>query len=89
MQSVELKKALAQIEKKSDTRFLYNDDIMPASLRVNINADKTPVTDVLDNIFTGTELTYKLLNNNLVVLTRKNIAFADVKVTGEGYEPVR
>jgi len=82
MQSAELKKVLTQIEKKSDYRFLYNDDIMPSSQKVNINAENTPVTDVLDGIFTGTELTYRVLNNNLVVITRKNTEFADVKVTG-------
>lgn len=83
LQSAELKKALTQIEKKSSYRFLYNDDIMPATQKVNINADNTPVTDVLDNIFTGTELTYKVLNNNLVVITRKNTAFLDVQVSGK------
>jgi len=83
MQSVELKKALGQIEKKSNYRFLYNDDVLLQFKKVNINADNSPVTEVLDNLLAGSEITYKELKNNLIVITRKNEVYRDVPISGK------
>lgn len=73
LQSAELKTALRQIEKKSVYRFLYNDEVVSSNQKVSINAVNTPVTEVLDNILNSTALTYRILNNNLVVITQKNM----------------
>ena len=83
LQSAELKTALKQIEKKSIYRFLYNNDVLNTGQKVNIDADNTLVTDVLDNMFNATALTYRILDNNLVVITQKNVVTQDVKVTGK------
>jgi TonB-linked SusC/RagA family outer membrane protein len=83
LQSAELKTALKQIEKKSIFRFLYNNDVLSADQRINIDANNLLVTDVLNSLFSNTALTYRILDNNLVVITQKNfVAQADVKVTG-------
>ncbi len=82
LQSAELKTALKQIEKKSIFRFLYNDDVVSANRKVNINADNALVTEVLDGILNETSLTYKVLGNNLVVITQKNLLIQETKVTG-------
>ena len=50
LQSVELRKALFAIEKKSNYRFLYNDDVIAPGIKVNVQAVNTPVTDVLDKL---------------------------------------
>lgn len=83
LQSAELKTALRQIEKKSIFRFLYNDEVVSSNQKVSINAVNKPVTEVLDNIFTSTTLTYRILENNLVVITQKNFVVQDVRVTGK------
>lgn len=83
LQSADLKKALVQIEKKSSFRFLYNDDIVSSNQKVSFDADNMLVTDLLDNIFSGSALTYRVLNNNLVVVTKRNIETQDVRVTGK------
>jgi len=83
LQSAELKTALKQIEKKSIFRFLYNNDVLSADQKINIDANNLLVTDVLNDLFSNTALTYRILDNNLVVITQKNfVAQADVKVTG-------
>jgi TonB-linked SusC/RagA family outer membrane protein len=82
LDAAELKTALRQIEKRSSYRFLYNDDVVTASKKVTINAQNTPVTEVLDGILSNTELAYRLLANNLVVISQKNMFVNDVKVTG-------
>lgn len=83
LQSADLKKALVQIEKKSSYKFLYNEDIMSSTTKVTIDVNNEPVTNVLENIFSNTGLTYRVLNNNLVVVTKKDVVVQDVRVTGK------
>ncbi|MBP6022974.1 SusC/RagA family TonB-linked outer membrane protein [Ferruginibacter sp.] len=93
LQSTELKSALKQIEKKSIYRFLYNNDVLKSDQKISIDAFNSLVTEVLDNVFNKTSLTYRILENNLVVITQKNFITQDVKVTGKvtgpGGEPVQ
>jgi len=92
LQSAELRSALRQIEKKSIYRFLYNDDIVATTPKVNVDAENALVTDVLNTILKQTELGYKILGNNLVVITQKDFVVQETKVTGKitnaGGEPV-
>lgn len=83
LQSTELKSALKQIEKKSIYRFLYNNDVLKSDQKISIDAINSLVTEVLDNVFNKTSLTYRILENNLVVITQKNFITQDVKVTGK------
>jgi TonB-linked SusC/RagA family outer membrane protein len=83
LQGTELKTALKQIEKKSIYRFLYNDDVISARRKVNVNANNALVTDVLNGILNETSLTYKVLENNLVVITQKDFVLQETKVTGK------
>jgi TonB-linked SusC/RagA family outer membrane protein len=84
LESAELKAALKQIEKKSIYRFLYNNDVLNSSQKVSIDANDELVTAVLDNVFNTSLLTYRILENNLVVITQKNVVppSQDIKVTG-------
>ncbi len=83
LQSAELKTALKQIEKKSVFRFLYNDELVSTVQKIDINATNSLVTDVLDAILKSTSLTYKLMNNNLVVITLRNFVIQETRVTGK------
>jgi TonB-linked SusC/RagA family outer membrane protein len=83
LQGTELKKVLSLIERKSSYRFLYNDETVKAGTRVDVDASNTPVTEVLDKLFANRSLSYKILENNLVVITGKNIEVQETKVTGK------
>ncbi len=83
LQSAELRTALCQIEKKSSLRFLYNDQVISANQKVDINADNALVTEILDGILSETQLTYKVLENNLVVITKKDFVIQETKVSGK------
>jgi TonB-dependent starch-binding outer membrane protein SusC len=85
LDKVELKKALAAIEKKSSYRFLYNEALVRTDLKITLNANDEEVTSVLDKIFNGTTLTYQVLENYLVVLKQAGISAApvpDIRITG-------
>jgi TonB-linked SusC/RagA family outer membrane protein len=78
-----LKTALKQIERKSSFRFLYNEEVMSSNQLVNIEVTNMPVADVLNRVLSTSNLGYKVLNNNLVVITQKNVDVVDIKVTGK------
>ncbi len=83
LQSTELRSALRQIEKKSIFRFLYNDQVVASHQKVDINAENSLVTDVINGILQQTSLTYKILGNNLVVITQKDFDVQETKVSGK------
>jgi len=83
LQSAELKKALTLIERKSSYRFLYNDETVKTGTKVDVDANNTPVTEVLDKLFANRALSYKILENNLVVITGKDMEVTETRVTGK------
>ena len=83
LQSTELKKALSIIERKSNYRFLYNDETVKKGTKVDIEANNTLVTEILDNLFANRLLSYKILENNLVVITGKDIEVTETKISGK------
>lgn len=83
LQSMEMKKALSLIEKKSSYRFLYNQKLLSAIGRVKLEAQNEEVTSVLNRLFENTPVSYQVLANNLVVLKARNTIVVDVRVTGK------
>jgi len=80
---VELKKALATIEKNSSYRFLYSERKIANNEKVNINVTNATISKVLDLLLDGTNLSYKELGNNLIVIVQKDEAVQDILVKGK------
>lgn len=78
----EISKVLASIEKQGDYRFLFNSRLKDLKQKVSVSFSKTAITDALASMFTGTNLTYVLLENNLVAIRSADIDEADIKVVG-------
>lgn len=83
LSNVEMARALRVIEKKSDFRFLYNDALISNSMVVNVHAKNTKVTDIVNRLLHGTDLTYKLIGTHLIVIAAKNQTISAVKLTGQ------
>ncbi|HEY0677806.1 MAG TPA: TonB-dependent receptor [Chitinophagaceae bacterium] len=87
LQSADLKKVLAAIEKKTDYRFLYNDALITNKPKVDINVTNEAVTAVLDQILQKTGIGYRVLDNKLVVLRPvaedQPLDIQDVRITGK------
>lgn len=64
-----IKEALTAIQQRSDYRFIYNDAILPAGVRVTMDVEDIPVKDALARIFEPTQLVYKVLDNKLVSIS--------------------
>jgi TonB-linked SusC/RagA family outer membrane protein len=82
-QSVQLKKALSVIEKKSNYRFVYRENLVSDAPRITLTMNNAEVTEVLNNILSKTGLTWQLMGSNLVVLKTSNTIVTELQVTGK------
>ena len=70
------------IEKESEFRFFYNDDFNYIDEVVNITVENENVEQILERLFESSDITYRVFNNNLVVLTlRQDLQQVSVKGT--------
>ncbi len=83
MRQVEIKKVLNKIEKEGEFRFLYNYDLISLKKKVDANFEGSSIKDVLNNIFANTDLTYKILDNNLIVVMSSTQDKQDIRITGK------
>lgn len=68
MKQAEMPKVFKAIEKQSAYRFLYNYDLLALQKKVDIAMEGASLNGVLDNLLSGTGLSYKVLDSKLVVI---------------------
>ncbi len=83
LSGVEISKALNTIERQGTYRFLYNSRLDAIRKKINIDVNNLEIRDVLNRMFTGTDLAYKILENNLIVVLSSALSFQDIKITGK------
>lgn len=73
------------IENQSRFRFFFNDDFKLIDEKVNLNVSGVSVEAILDQLFLNSEISYKVLSNDLIVLTvGENPTVADQGKTVKG-----
>ena len=82
LKSVELKKALSTIEKHTPYRFLYSERNI-SSDKITVNVTNAGISQVMNQLLSGTGLSYKQLDNNLIVLVKENETVTDILVKGK------
>lgn len=92
VENTEISKALTSIEKQGVYRFLYNSRLPDLNQQISVDIANAPIAEALTKLFGGTDLTYKMLENNLIVVLSKTAALQDIQVagriTGENGEPL-
>jgi TonB-linked SusC/RagA family outer membrane protein len=83
LHNVELSKVLNSIERQGTYRFLYNSRLKNIHDKVNIDVSNKEISETLRKIFSGKDLTYKILENNLIVVLSSAMALQDIQVTGK------
>jgi len=83
LDKVEISKALNTIEKQGTYRFLYNSRLESIRQKIDIDVSNLEIRDVLSQMFKGTDLTYKMLDNNLIVVVSGTLTVQDIKITGK------
>jgi hypothetical protein len=81
LKNVTVKEVFTEIEQKTDFKFLYRNDLVDVNKRVTITAENELVENILTQLFTPNDLAYKVFDNNLVVITNKNLL--QQKVSGK------
>lgn len=61
---------LDEIEKKSDFSFFYNNKQINTSRLVSVNTGNKDVFKILDELFEGTDVGYKLLDNTIILSSK-------------------
>ena len=83
MNKTEIAKVLGNIEQQGGYRFLFNSRLKDLKEKVNLNVNNAAIETVLDQLFSGTSLTYKILSNNLIAIRSVNPDEQDIKITGK------
>ena len=70
------------IENQSNYRFFYNDNVESVDKIVDFTADNNSINQVLDKLFESTDFSYKILENNLIVVSlRESLQQGQLKGT--------
>lgn len=69
-----VREILKAIENRSEFRFFYNDEFTDLEKKVSFNAEDQSIEELLYILLYNTEVSYKILENNFVVLTPKNLS---------------
>ncbi|WP_448699226.1 TonB-dependent receptor [Mucilaginibacter sp. AW1-3] len=83
LKNVDLKKALTVLERKSDVRFLYSEEVLPTDKQITLKVSNTPFVDVLQGFLKNTNLTYKILENGLVIIAPIGTEIKNVEIKGK------
>jgi TonB-dependent starch-binding outer membrane protein SusC len=91
LKNVEINQVFSTLEKESGYHFLFNSRLPDIHKVVDLDVDNAEISQVLNNLFTGTTLQYKILENKLIVVSSSD-AEQDItisgKVTNENNEPL-
>ncbi|TAJ61224.1 MAG: SusC/RagA family TonB-linked outer membrane protein [Chitinophagaceae bacterium] len=87
LQSSFLKDALKQIEKKSQFRFLYNQETLKNAGKISLQLTNASLAETMVKLLAGTGINYQLLGNDLIVLNSQTASGKPtpppVKVSGK------
>ena len=62
-----LQKVLDEIEKQSEFHFFYNNKQVDISRNVTIKSNQKEISQVLNQLFAGTNIGYKILENSIIL----------------------
>jgi iron complex outermembrane recepter protein len=65
--SMELKKALSQIEKMTDVKFVYSSNTISGNQKVSLNANNEKLSEVLKEIFMPFQLSYEVVGTRILL----------------------
>jgi TonB-linked SusC/RagA family outer membrane protein len=83
IKNVSIEDAFRVIESQSDFKFLYHEALMENEKIISYNSKNENIENILNYLLSGTDNTYTLLENNLIVITPKNLILRqENRVTG-------
>jgi TonB-linked SusC/RagA family outer membrane protein len=71
LQQASLNNVFLEIEKRTEYRFLFNDNLLQDEAKVTVDVKNEPVKDVLAKLLANTGVDFKVINENLIVIVSK------------------
>lgn len=79
-----LREVIKEIEKSSEYRFFYNEDLSGLNVKVSVNSKKNTITEILEQIVNQANVAYTVKSDKQVVLTEKvKLTTLQKKITGK------
>lgn len=69
VKDMQLSDVIKTIEEKSDYRFFFSDNYKEMDTKVTLNVTDSNIEDILSSILRNKALSYKMLNNHVIVIT--------------------
>lgn len=82
LKNTSLIKVFKAIEAVSDYRFIFNDEVAKDNVRVNVYAKDATLDYVMQQVLKTTKISYKTIDENLIVLISPEAALKIMPVTG-------
>jgi len=82
MKDKSMKEVFTTIEENTDFRFFYNENFTDLNKEVSVEADNDNVETILNNLLASTDITYRVLENYLIVITPKSLV-QQQRITGK------
>ena len=73
---------LKEIEKQSDYHFFYHDDFVDVNQETELKYKNASMKTILDDVFKKSNTTYKIMDNNLIIITPRENLQQELKITG-------
>lgn len=82
LKSVSVQQLFNAIEKKTSYRFVFSNDIIPSNFKVSIDVQNTAVSEVLSHALDRSDLDFKMLENDMIVIADRDAIRQVVRVGG-------
>lgn len=89
MKNVSIKTVLSQIEDKSQFYFIYDATVVDVEKKVSIESENDLITKILDELFEGTNVIYKINNRQIALATESStmISQQQKSISGKVTDP--
>ncbi|GHT66566.1 SusC/RagA family TonB-linked outer membrane protein [Bacteroidia bacterium] len=84
-----LQELFTEIEEKSEFIFLYNDNVLDLSRKVNVDDRKYTLPDILDKVLEGSDISYNIVDRQVILYKTKDNSLSSItqqsgrKLTGK------
>ena len=82
VEGITIREAMKQIEKQTDFRFFYSDDLLFLDQTIDLNVSNSSIDDVLNQLFKMSDLGYRVFDNNMVIVSIREQLRQGIRITG-------